>query len=288
MKKGKALRLAGFVTAACATTALVATAAQSTGAWFTDSQAGPLSASSGHLHLLHQSGGAYVEQPPALDLSYANMMPGAPADSAINYKVDVSSGKTDVWLVFDTTASWPMQVWRQERQRATSCTPAGGPSSNPDNGRWADMATSRFRTPDGVAAGPGAHNGTVAFQSGQFGHSRNLGDRPTSTRADVHTNALGHGGSDTGSSRLQPTSTMSITAVFLRPSSLPATLTNGHAAPVTAQLRSDGYMNTQPEPAADQRPVPFKLVATQHGGIPWAQRPTRPRDCSRDNQYEPI
>ncbi|TAM86650.1 MAG: hypothetical protein EPN43_10340, partial [Jatrophihabitans sp.] len=109
MKKGKALRLGGFLTAVCATAGLVAFASQSTGAWFTSSQSGTLRANSGHLNLDICNADFSVCDPSAHDISldYADVMPGAANNQTktINYKIDESSGTSDLWLVFNTSAT---------------------------------------------------------------------------------------------------------------------------------------------------------------------------------------
>ena len=49
MKKSKALRLAGFAGALCASGALLGTSISGTGAYFTDSHSGAINASTGHV-----------------------------------------------------------------------------------------------------------------------------------------------------------------------------------------------------------------------------------------------
>ncbi len=51
MQKKKAFRLAGFAGALCASAALVSLSVSGTGAYFTGSANGSISASSGHLNL---------------------------------------------------------------------------------------------------------------------------------------------------------------------------------------------------------------------------------------------
>ena len=96
MKKSKAIRLAGFVGALCASGALLGTSISSTGAWFTDSANGNLTASSGHLKLTGVSN---------TSVNFANLMPGEDRTQNIPYTVDVSGGGVDIWLVFDKTTA---------------------------------------------------------------------------------------------------------------------------------------------------------------------------------------
>jgi hypothetical protein len=94
VKKAKALRLAGFVGALCASGALLGTSISSTGAYFTDSHDGAITASSGHLKL--SVGDTY--------LSFTGLVPGKYDTQNIGYSTD-SSTNEDVWMVFDTTSA---------------------------------------------------------------------------------------------------------------------------------------------------------------------------------------
>lgn len=94
MNKGKAARVAGFIGALCATGALVATAVEGTGAYFTDAASGSIAANSGSLTLSANN--------TALD--FKNLMPGTDQTQNVNYRVKASSGKIDLWLVFDNTS----------------------------------------------------------------------------------------------------------------------------------------------------------------------------------------
>lgn len=96
MRKAKALRVAGFVGALCASAALVGTSVAGTGAYFTDSHDGTIASSSGHLTL---------DGVGQTNLNFANLMPGEDQTANIPYTVNVSSGKVDVWMVFDATSA---------------------------------------------------------------------------------------------------------------------------------------------------------------------------------------
>jgi hypothetical protein len=94
VSKKQFLKVTGFLGTLAAGTALVATAATGTGAWFTDSQDGTITAQAGHLDLT-TSGTTF---------DFRNIMPGEDKTLPIDYNVDVSGGKVDVWLTFDTTS----------------------------------------------------------------------------------------------------------------------------------------------------------------------------------------
>ena len=103
----KSLRLTAFIGAACATTALVAFAAQGTGAYFQSNSSGTISANSGALTLSTTD----------TNLSFANLMPGVDQTQDVNYSVNVSSGKVDLWLVFDQSSAG-YQAWTGPKSNA--------------------------------------------------------------------------------------------------------------------------------------------------------------------------
>ena len=90
MSKRAIVKFGGFIATVGAAAALVAAAAGGTGAWFTDTHNGSLSATSGHLRLNTTD----------TTLSFADLMPGESKTRTIDYNVD-ASGKSDVWLVLD-------------------------------------------------------------------------------------------------------------------------------------------------------------------------------------------
>jgi len=92
MSKKSLARLTGFLGAVGVTAALAGFAVAGTGAYFTDTKAGNLNATSGHLTL--NVSDTY--------LSMSDLMPGGDKTQNIDYNVD-SSGKADVWIVFDPT-----------------------------------------------------------------------------------------------------------------------------------------------------------------------------------------
>jgi hypothetical protein len=96
VSKKQFFKVTGFISTLAAGTALVASAATGTGAWFTDSEAGSLTAQAGHLTIT-------THDPTTLD--FRGIMPGEDRDQTITYTVDSSKGAMDVWLKFDTTTA---------------------------------------------------------------------------------------------------------------------------------------------------------------------------------------
>jgi hypothetical protein len=95
MAKRKGVRIAGFIVALCASGGLIAAATQSTGAYFTSTTNGTLSASTGHLTLSTTD----------TNLNFSNLVPGEYQTQNINYSVDASTN-VDVWLVFPSGAGY--------------------------------------------------------------------------------------------------------------------------------------------------------------------------------------
>jgi hypothetical protein len=91
MQKKKAIKLAGFVGALCASGALVGTAVSGTGAYFTSSHDGSLSAHSGHLTL----------NVGETNLYFNDLTPGINKTNAVGWNLDTTAPASDVWLVFD-------------------------------------------------------------------------------------------------------------------------------------------------------------------------------------------
>lgn len=93
MVSKKTVKVAGFVGALCASAALVATAASTTGAYFTDSKDGNLSATSGHLEV-HTTG---------TNINFQGLNPGEDQSQRVTYTpTSNSTTHEDVWLVFKT------------------------------------------------------------------------------------------------------------------------------------------------------------------------------------------
>src|SRR6476469_7157578 len=89
------VKISGFIATLGAGAALVAGAATGTGAYFTSSVDGSLSSSSGHL----------VLKAPNTGLDFGALMPGQDVTKNVTYSIDVSGGKSDVWLTFDPTSA---------------------------------------------------------------------------------------------------------------------------------------------------------------------------------------
>jgi hypothetical protein len=106
MGKGKALRLGGFAVALTASAALVASATGATGAYFTDSHSGSVTATSGHLTL-------NVTDP---NLNFAGLVPGVDKTLNVDYNTD-SSVNEDIWLVFSATDPG-YQAWTGPKSNA--------------------------------------------------------------------------------------------------------------------------------------------------------------------------
>ncbi|GAB2457030.1 hypothetical protein [Jatrophihabitans fulvus] len=94
MDRTKSFKIAGFAGALCASAALVGFAATGTGAYFTDSKDGSITASTG----------AVKVNTTDLALNYTNLLPGAYDTKTIGYSSSGTSGQ-DVWLVFPATAA---------------------------------------------------------------------------------------------------------------------------------------------------------------------------------------
>jgi hypothetical protein len=92
MVSKKTVKVAGFVGALCASAALVATAATSTGAYFTNSKDGNLAGSAGHLEVLTSG----------TNINFTGLNPGEDQTQKITYTpTSNSTTKEDIWLVFD-------------------------------------------------------------------------------------------------------------------------------------------------------------------------------------------
>jgi hypothetical protein len=93
MQKAKAIRLAGFVGALGASAVLVGAAVQGTGAYFSDSHNGSISATTGHVSL--------AVSPANGELNFSGMLPGDYQSKDVAYTAH-GTGAEDVWLVFPT------------------------------------------------------------------------------------------------------------------------------------------------------------------------------------------
>ncbi|HEY2043015.1 MAG TPA: hypothetical protein VGH11_10095 [Jatrophihabitans sp.] len=95
MVSKKAIKVAGFVGALCASAALVATAANGTGAYFSDSHTGNLAGTSGHLQVVTSG----------TSINFTGLNPGEDKSQRVGYTAtNNSTTNEDVWLVFDTSS----------------------------------------------------------------------------------------------------------------------------------------------------------------------------------------
>ena len=251
MQKKKAARLAGFIGALCASGALVGIGVAGTGAYFSASNPGSFTASSGHLTL----------NTSATNFSYANLMPGTPVSKTVNYTVNASSGQVDLWLVFDTSTAANKSAYNfftggkyepgsQSQVDPNTCDANGNCGGL---GRYGYFAVSE------------SHAGTV-FQSGNlsFYDSTNNTQSPSSCTTDAVT---GDGGSQwiatAGDS--QPTEYCGVPQEIRLANGLAA----NESGSVTLTLGLDGYLQTQQNQMEfDGGTVAYHIVATQHGQTP--------------------
>ncbi len=239
MQKSMLLKLGGFVTALCATGALVAVTVPATGAYFSDSKPGSITATSGHLTLATSD----------LNVNFDKLMPGVPQAKSVDYRVNADSGTVDVWLVFDTTA----------RDTVTGATTAyhlftGGGSSPSGLGRYG-----YFQVAD-------THGG-VAFTSGNLKFA-DATDNDASDNCGVDL-ATGRGGNGriydgvTDYSSVHGTGTTPPLCGAPSKILLASDLADGVSGTVTLTFGLNGLLQTTQ--GQYEGTVPFSIVATQHG-----------------------
>jgi hypothetical protein len=222
------LKVTGFVGTLGAGAALVASAATGTGAWFTDSEAGSISANSGHLNVTLTGG--------ERNMNFADLMPGDYQHKTVSYQVNQSSGKSDVWLTFDKTL------------------PAVGAFTGEKGGSWADGGLGRyghFLVKDGA--------GHVIFQSNNLAHPANPTD-PAQCYVDP-TN--GHGGSSAKPGSAAETIPYCGVPYAIK---LASNLNDGNTSSFTVEFGFTGRQVAQGQSLAGT--VPFNVVATQAGHGP--------------------
>jgi hypothetical protein len=96
MFKNKTTRIVAFVGTLGASAALVGTAATSTGAYFTDREAGTVAGSTGRLQ---------VDKNSDYSLDFGNLVPGEYQTREVGYKT-TSSSNEDIWLRFPSGAAY--------------------------------------------------------------------------------------------------------------------------------------------------------------------------------------
>lgn len=231
MSRSTGWRIGGFVAALAASAALVASAASSTGAWFTDVTDGSLSASSGHLNLV-VSGDKTI--------NFANLMPGETRTADLGYTADVSGGTVDVWLVFPTDTP----------QQATAYCLFTGPKDQCGGGglgRYGYFAVSA----DGY---------------GQAFRSHNLKNAP----AGVTGQSCGVDGNGRGGSDQQATSVLDTPPYCGVPTAILVADNVADGASGTLHV-SFGLSGRQDQQGQVEPTVPFQIVATQSGHRPDAE-----------------
>jgi hypothetical protein len=164
MSKAKVARLAGFTVALGATASLAAFAATGTGAYFTDSHPGTISAATGGVHVNTTD----------LALKYQNLLPGEFQTNTVRYTA-TGTGPEDIWLVLPTDAS------------AAAFTGTGGSAAA--LGRFGHVAISSpagsFTSYNLASAGAGIHSGnSCAVDGNGHGGSDAQPTTPTDTQVD--------------------------------------------------------------------------------------------------------
>lgn len=149
-------KIGGFIGTVAAGAALVAAAAGGTGAYFTDSEPGSMSATTGQLKLNTTD----------TNLSFNDLVPGTNKTRDIGYNVE-TTGPSDVWLVFDPA---DVAYLKFTGAKGNASYPGGG------MGRFGHFAVSN-------------DSGGPLFQS------YNLAHVPSGEAGGCAVNVNGHGGS---------------------------------------------------------------------------------------------
>lgn len=263
MKKGKVARLVGFVGALGLSTALVTTAVQGTGAWFTDSTGSNFAVSSGSLSLLTSQPDehALANRDTFTNLDFTKLMAGDTVPHTIDYKVNVSSGAADLWLVFQTAGA--TQVLPADPPPATTTKSGTGYQLFTGGGSGNDTGFGRY----GYFSVQDSNWG-MAFQSGNLKFPTAAND-PATNECAMTNAATGNGGSPDVYDGVTNYGTSHDGGLTPKMCGVPAKiklvggLVNGGTGTVTISLGLNGPLTTwqnQPGPT-----VPFKLVAVQAG-----------------------
>jgi hypothetical protein len=230
MQKALLLKLGGFVTALCATGALVAATVPATGAYFSDSKDGSIAATSGHLTLAIDPG-----TPTAL--SFTNLMPGTNETKNIHYGVNASAGNVDVWLTFDKDSSAYARF-------------TGGKSSP----AWLDGGLGRY----GYFSVADSHGG-IAFTSGNLAFADKTNTYGVAGASQCTVDANGRGGSATIFTGGDYPPYCGVPSKILLASNLPS----GSDGTVSVTFGLNGLLQTIQ--GQNEGTLPFHLVATQAG-----------------------
>jgi hypothetical protein len=229
MIKKKTARVAAFVGTLGASAALIGMAATNTGAYFTDSENGNLSASSGHLQ---------VDKNSDYNLNFDNLVPGEYKTREVGYKTD-SSTPEDIWLKFPAGVDYG---------KFTGAKNVPDPGGNNNVDGWADGGLGRFGHFE-VAR----NDGTTVFSSW------NLQNQPNGTSGCGDSN--GHGSNTPPADRDATPAYCGVPHYILLDSNVPS-LTQ---AKFTMTFGATGRWTGQSLPVAN---VPFQVVATQHNVRP--------------------
>lgn len=225
MVSKKTVKVAGFVGALCASAALVATAASSTGAYFSDSKDGNLSGTSGHLEV----------QTTGTNINFQGLNPGEDQSQRVTYTpTSNSTTHEDVWLVFDTTSA-AYGVFT-----GANHVDYGGYSSGGLGGYG------HFKVVSDQGYGFESYNLQVAADPNTGCHINADGDGGSAQRAT---------GPDNGS---QSAPECGVPGAI----KLGSNLAPGQASAATITFGLTGKATTQDKQEAN---VPFKIVATQVG-----------------------
>jgi hypothetical protein len=221
-------RVIGFVTALGASVALVAAAAGSTGAYFTDSVNGTATATVGSIQV--ESG--------TTSLSFAGLLPGENKDQKITYS-NSGSGNEDVWLVFPRDTP--------HNQRLNSLF-TGSPEEYGEGGQG---RYGHFAVTDNV--------GNLLFTSYNLSRPRS----GASLDSICETNQFGHGGSAIeAANRADYTVDYCPVPDAIK---LSSNLAPGAWGDATLTFGYTKLLTDQTKPALE---VPFQIVATQVGISP--------------------
>jgi hypothetical protein len=233
MKKSKALRLAGFAGALCASGALLGTSISGTGAYFTDSHSGQINTSTGTVRVTTDPGDNG-------QLNFTNLLPGEYQDQPITYTA-AGTGAEDIWLVFPTTSTG-------------GSNPSEAFTGNPN---------------DAVGGGLGRY-GHFAVSSTNGAHftSYNL-NNPSTSPGDpgpsCTTDPNGWGGSNQ-----QATDKTDHSVPWCAPANailLASNLTNGQGGTATLTFGFTPLLRSG-QGASLSKLVSYQIVATQHGVTP--------------------
>lgn len=245
MRKGKSIRLAAFVGALCASAALVAAAAGSTGAYFTASEPGTLTATAGHIQV----------STTGTELNFENLLPGVDKSLNVTYTPSSNSGNEDIWMVFDATTA-QYGAFTGSGSATYGALTGGGLGGY---GHFKIFSDQGLGFESYNLALPSAYSNGV-YPSGGYSS--------TNPQGTCLVNGNGDGGSTARAvgpvNATQSAPECGVPAAIKIGSNIPASQT--HTATVTFGLtgKASGGQGTQ---WAD---VPFKIVATQVGISPTA------------------